>query len=100
MDASDEELQRLVTDALAEICARRTVVDEVKGMLMLIYRIDDQGAFDLLRSRSQATNMKVRLLAPQILEDFASLSYGDALPSRSMFNALLFTAHERCQLAA
>lgn len=69
-------------------------------MLMLIYRIDDQGAFDLLRSRSQVTNTKVRVLAPQIMDDFSSLTYGDTMPSRSMYTALLVTAHKRCPKAS
>ena len=63
---------------------------------MLVYQLDDIQAFELLRLRSQATNIKLRTLAQQLLSDFASVSAGDTLPPRSTFDELLITVHQRC----
>ncbi len=64
-------------------------------MLMLIYRVDADTAFELLRWRSQETNVKLRLLAEQLLADYAGLVYEDVLPPRATFDHLLLTAHQR-----
>ena len=45
-------------------------------MLMLIYGLSGDAAFDLLRWRSQETNVKLRLLAEQIIADFVNVSDG------------------------
>lgn len=95
-DELQREHDRRLGDAVAEITERRSVIDAVKGMLMLVYRIDAEKAFDLLRWRSQITNTKLRLLAQQLLDDFTGLVYDEVLPTRSTFDGLLLTAHERC----
>ena len=46
------------------------MIEQTKGMLMLIYRITADSAFELLKWRSQETNTKLRVLAEQIAEDF------------------------------
>ena len=42
-------------------------------MLMLIYRITADSAFELLKWRSQECNVKLRVLAEQIVKDFLDL---------------------------
>ena len=37
---------------------------------MIVYRIDADAAFDLLKWRSQEANIKLRVLAEQLLADF------------------------------
>ena len=74
----------------------RSTIDEIKGMLMLIYRVDEQGAFELPRWGSQVTRTKLRLLPKQPKDDFASMDYNETLPPRSTFEGLILTAHERC----
>jgi hypothetical protein len=69
-------------------------------MLMLIYRITDESAFELLKWRSQETNVKLRTLAEQVLADFAELIYEETLPPRATFDHLLLTAHLRVDAAA
>ena len=49
-------------------------------MLMLIYRITEESAFELLKWRSQETNVKLRMLADQVLADFGQLIYEEVLP--------------------
>ena len=87
--------QQSVTDAVAEITENREGIEQAKGMLMLVYHIDAEAAFDLLKWRSQAGNVKLRVLAQQIVADFLNLSYSDVLPPRSNYDQLLLTAHER-----
>jgi hypothetical protein len=64
-------------------------------MLMLVYRISADSAFELLRWRSQETNTKLRSLAEQIARDFLALAYDETLPPRSAYDRLLLTAHHR-----
>ena len=62
---------------------------------MIVYRIDADAASDLLKWRSQAANIKLRVLAEQLLADFRALNYDDTLPSRPLFGQPLPTAHNR-----
>ena len=86
---------QIVTEAVAEIAEARAVIEQAKGMLMLIYRINAESAFELLRWRSQETNTKLRTLAEQIANDFLELRYSEELPPRSVYDRLLLTAHLR-----
>jgi PAS domain S-box-containing protein len=83
----------LVTARLAEISENRSTIEQTKGMLMLIYNIGADAAFNLLKWLSQEANVKLRLLAEQISEDFRGA--GRALNSQSEFDHLLLTAHQR-----
>ena len=87
--------QQAVTEVVAEIAEARGVIEQAKGMLMLIYRLDEDAAFELLKWRSQETNTKLRLLAEQLAQDFLALDYTETLPSRVVFDRLLLTAHQR-----
>jgi ANTAR domain/PAS fold len=93
----DQEREDLVTAKLAEITEQRASIEQAKGMLMLIYGISDSAAFDLLKWLSQETNVKLRLLAEQITEDFRGV--GLTLTSQSEFDHLLLTAHSRIDRA-
>lgn len=84
-----------VTDEVKGIVERRGGTELCKGMLMLIYRLDADQAFELLRWRSQETNVNLRVLAERILEDFRALDYDDIIPPRSTFDRILMTAHLR-----
>ena len=91
----DRARDELVTEAVAEIAEAWGVIEQVKGMLMLIYRIDADAAFELLKWRSQEANVKLRLIAEQLAADFGALDYGSTLPPRVVFDRLLLTAHVR-----
>jgi fructose-specific component phosphotransferase system IIB-like protein len=90
-EAHDER----VSEAVAEIAAARSGIEQAKGMLMLVYRINADSAFELLKWRSQETNTKLRALAEQIVEDFLDLPYDEVLPARAVYDRLLLTAHLR-----
>ncbi|MDT5094374.1 MAG: hypothetical protein QOH60_3737 [Mycobacterium sp.] len=92
-----EERETFISEAVAEIADNRAVIEQVKGILMVVYRIDADAAFDLLRWRSQEANIKLRAIAEQLLADFRALDYDEVLPLRSTFDELLLTAHNRVQ---
>ena len=92
---SEREHQDQVTAAVAVIAESRADIERTKGMLMLIYGMDEPAAFELLKWRSQETNTKLRLLAAQIAADFIALSGSRELAPRSAYDKLLLTAHLR-----
>ncbi len=97
VDVTPTDLAReeLVSAAVAETAENRVTIEQAKGMLMLIYRISDESAFELRKWRSQETNVKLRMLADQVIADFADLIYEENLPPRATFDHLLLTAHLR-----
>jgi|RhiMethySRZTD1v2_1073278.scaffolds.fasta_scaffold1645471_1 ANTAR domain-containing protein len=83
-----------ITKAVAEIIDRRAVIEQAKGVLMVVYNIDADAAFELLKWRSQQTNTKLRALAEQLMTDFPSLQWGqDGM--RSKFDQLFMEAGVR-----
>jgi PAS domain S-box-containing protein len=89
----DPEDEDRLTEKLAEIAGKRAAIEQAKGMLMLIYGIDDDAAFNLLKWLSQDANVKLRRLAEQVVEDFRDA--GPTLTSQSEFDHLLLTASMR-----
>ena len=92
-----DEVHESVSEAVAEIAEARSGIEQAKGMLMLIYRISADSAFELLKWRSQETNTKLRALAEQIARDFLDLRYDEVLPARAVYDRLLLTAHLRVE---
>lgn len=95
MTVAVEDREKLLSAAIAEIAESRAVIEQVKGMLMLVYRIDETAAFELLRWRSQEANVKLRALAARLAVEFVALADGDEPPDRSAFDHVLLTAHTR-----
>jgi PAS domain S-box-containing protein len=97
VDLTPEEQarQRQVTEDVAQVLANRTVIDEAKGMLMLVYNIDAEAAFELLKWRSQEANVKLRQLAEQIVADFTRVAHNGEMPARAVYDNLFLTTHQR-----
>lgn len=93
--APSREQQNQVSEVVAEITEARSGIEQAKGMLMLIYRINGDAAFELLRWRSQETNTRLKSLSQQLVKDFLELDYHEQLPHRSVFDRLLLTTHLR-----
>ncbi|MDF2825211.1 MAG: RNA-binding protein with domain, partial [Mycobacterium sp.] len=91
----EEMRQQSISAAVADIAENRALIEQAKGMLMLVYRLDADQAFGLLKWRSQETNTRLRSLAEQLTTDFRALDYDDTLPTRSTFDEILLTAHLR-----
>lgn len=96
---SEQDREDFVTARIAEIAEQRSSIDQAKGMLMLIYGIDDGPAFDLLKWLSQEHNIKLRPLAEQICTDLRGAGPG-LMTSQSEFDHLLLTAHQRAARSA
>jgi PAS domain S-box-containing protein len=97
---SGDARSAIITEAVAEIAEHRAAIDQAKGILMLIYRIQADAAFDLLKWRSQETNVKLRALAEQLIADVRALDYDETVPPRSTFDRLLLTTHQRVRAKA
>jgi PAS domain S-box-containing protein len=87
--------QESISRAVAAISDSRSLIDQVRGILILVYRIDADAAFGVLKWRSQVTNTKLRAFAEQLLSDIRELEYDGQLPPRTTFDQLLLTAHQR-----
>jgi hypothetical protein len=86
--ASDKAREELITARVAEITEHRAVIEQAKGMLMLVYGLDEDAAFELLRWRSQSGNVKLRRLAEIVVDNFRD-AREDAISSRSAFDHAL-----------
>jgi PAS domain-containing protein len=92
---SEQEHQDKVTAAVTIIAEARADIEQAKGMLMLVYGMDEGAAFELLKGRSQETNVKLKLIARQVAADFVALSGSEQFPPRAAYDKLLLTAHLR-----
>ncbi len=93
-DTFDHTRRQALDTSLPELLESRAAIEQAKGALMLVYRIDADAAFELLLWRSQSTNTKVRALAAQIVAELGTVDFPpDDL--RRQFDHVLLTAHER-----
>ena len=92
--AAREEQDR-ISAAVAEISENRAVIEQAKGMLMLLYGIDEVAAFELLRWRSQNANTKLRSLAVQLVSEFRAIGDEGLLSVRAVYDNALLTIHQR-----
>jgi ANTAR domain/PAS fold len=96
---TDTDTEEAITAKVAAITRRRAVIDQAKGMLMVVYGIDEDAAFNLLKSLSQVRNMKLWPIAQQVVKDFAELGT-EGVISRAPFDQCLLTAHLRASSSA
>jgi response regulator NasT len=77
VDADAEELQSAIDITLQRFAeyhnlrgafGRRALIEQAKGILMARHGIDEQGAFDMLRSHSQRNGRKVVDVADAVVE--------------------------------
>ncbi|MEU4386063.1 PAS and ANTAR domain-containing protein [Promicromonospora sp. NPDC023805] len=74
IDVTESHREAAARDATASIQAsaeRRAVIEQAKGVLMVIYGIDEEAAFDLLRQASNLANVAVRDIAYSLVELFS-----------------------------
>jgi AmiR/NasT family two-component response regulator len=88
----DETRQIALDEALPDVFEARAVIEQVKGVLMAIYRVSAEQAFGVLRWRSQETNTKLRTLAKQLIAEIPTLPPPSA-DVQSAFDHVLLTAH-------
>lgn len=95
-DTLDETRNETLDETLPEVIAARAVIDQAKGMLMLVYGISADQAFRVLRWRSQETNTKVRDLAARLIATVPRQDVVSA-PTRTRFDHALLTVHEHVE---
>ncbi len=93
-DTFVETRQVVLDEALPDLFEARAVIEQVKGVLMAVYRVSAEQAFGVLRWRSQETNTKLRALAKQLIDEIATLPPPSA-DVQAAFDHLLLTVHER-----
>ena len=94
VDLSALENDPTVEAAIADFTAHRSAIEQAKGVLMAVYGIPAEHAFDILIWRSQETNTKLRKLVRQVIEDFTTyLNVPGNVRERA--DHLLLTAHKR-----
>jgi hypothetical protein len=92
---SDDDAPEYSTEQVDEIVANRAAIEQAKGVLMSVYGIDSHDAFELLRSRARTTQVKLRLLAEQLIVDVLGLTLDERCDMASACTNLLLTAHKR-----
>ncbi|WP_280221135.1 PAS and ANTAR domain-containing protein [Nocardia neocaledoniensis] len=83
-----------VDEAMTGVVATRAVIEQAKGVLMRMYRIDADQAFKVLVWRSQEANIKLRDIAAQVIADL-KLVPPPPPETLTAFDHLLLTSHER-----
>ncbi|MCW2515556.1 MAG: antitermination regulator [Mycobacterium sp.] len=86
-----------ITDRIAEIAESRAAIEQAKGMLMFIFGIGTDEAFNVLRMQSQHHNVKLRALAEQIIRDLVAASRQRLPVDRVLFDNLVHTAYTRME---
>jgi hypothetical protein len=89
-----------ITDDLAAIVGRRAPIEQAKGMLMFVYGVDAEAAFNMLRTHSQQHNVKLGLIAEQVVKDLIELSREGGRSQRVKVDGLMSTAHSRIAASA
>ncbi|MFE3794399.1 ANTAR domain-containing protein, partial [Nocardia tengchongensis] len=93
-DTIAESTQEVLDATLQELVEARALIEQAKGALMVVYRINANQAFQVLRWRSQETNTKLRALAAQLVAELGTIPV-DSTAAQNRFDHLLLTVHER-----
>lgn len=94
-DASRSDDQARLTAELHAIVERRAIIEQAKGMLMFVYGIDADDAFHMLREQSQNHNVKLILIAEQMVKDLVELSRAKGPVRQLTLGGLIAAARER-----
>jgi PAS domain S-box-containing protein len=91
-EAFEADMQKSVTAAVAQVEARRALIHEAIGIIRMAYGVSAERAFEVLRWRSQQTNVKLRTIAEHFVETVVKQPLdGDA---RNRVDHAPLTAHQ------
>jgi GAF domain-containing protein len=76
----------------------RGAIEQCKGALAVVLHITSDRAFDLLKWRSQETNVAVRALCEQLVRDVAAVDLVDG-PTKDQFGKIFMSVHTRVPAA-
>lgn len=94
LDGLGAERERIWAET-REYTDNRALIEQAKGMLMFVYGLDADAAFDALRSQSQEHNVKLVLIAEQVVKDLVELAKNKGPARRLAFDGLVHSAHQR-----
>ena len=72
-DSFNADLQETISDKVQVIVSHREVIDQAKGMLMAIYQLSADAAFEVLKWRSQEHNIKLSTVAEKLVRELPDL---------------------------
>ena len=88
VDITDAVRQR-TAEAVGAAAEHRAAIEQAKGALMLGFGVDHDAAFDLLRTYSNRSNVKLAALAEHIVARLASPEFSREEPVRSLLDILM-----------
>jgi PAS domain-containing protein len=91
LDVTQSHREAAAREATASIQAsaeRRAVIEQAKGVLMMVYGVESEESFDLLREASNAANIAVRDIAYSLVHLFAGRDV-TLVPSREAIDEFL-----------
>jgi len=65
------DMQKRLTESVTEVTARRAVINQALGILMLRHGMSAEAAFQLLTKLSQESNTKLRVIAERLVTETA-----------------------------
>jgi PAS domain S-box-containing protein len=90
--STEADYENRISEAVSTFADNRALIEQAKGMLAVVYGLDDDAAFEILKWRSQQSNVKVRTIAERLVSTFRAMS-GPVLPERSVYDHALLTLH-------
>lgn len=87
-DTLRRDREQETTKAVLDSAASRDLIEQAKGMLMVIFDLDDAQSFDLLRWHSSHNNIKVREVAATLVDRLIDPALAGMLP-RQRLTAIL-----------
>ncbi len=78
-ESFNNDLQESISDELPVIVSHREIIEQAKGMLMLLYQLNADAAFELMKWRSQELNVKLLSVAEKLIVELPNLL--DAQPA-------------------
>ena len=76
-ESFNADLQQSISDELQVIVSHREIIDQAKGMLMVLYQLSADAAFAILVWRSQQLNVKLSTVAEKLVTELPNLLNAD-----------------------
>ena len=87
-DSHREAAAREATAAIRASAERRAVIEQAKGVLMMVYGVTAEASFELLRQSSNMANIAVRDIAESLVHSFAGAEV-TLVPTREAIDEFL-----------
>jgi hypothetical protein len=88
-ESFNADLQETISDKVQAIVSHREIIDQAKGMLMAIYQLSADAAFEVLKWRSQEHNIKLSTVAQRLVSELPELLNANSVTRRPIDHYLL-----------